>query len=222
MFNRKRSIRNNENDVSYVETPVGLFTAAGNWFHVTESQLKSYAPDLFKTYSVQKLVDIAEVWIRSSDNLTLVIFMLMLFVTNIWIAAILSLIFLPFWHKNKSAFVGPSATGLIKLFDYEIVTFLIAVAVLSYQGMEGQYLSLILGILFFLLFKFGMYRRLINKLFDSDDVKKGTLNDRLLRMIMVRYAMAEGVDIDEIQKMEKEAISMVEKKKQSFKAKTKK
>lgn len=206
----------------YVETPVGLFTAAGNWFHVTEKQLRSYAPDLFKTYRIDDLIKVAEVWIRSSDNLTLVLFMLLLFLTNIWTAAILSLLFLPFWHLNKSAFAGKAATGLLKIFDYEIVTFLIAVAVLSFQGMEGQYLALVLGLGFFLFFKFGMYRRLIDKFFTTDDVSKGSLNDRLLRMIMVRYALSEGVEISEIQKMEKEAIKLVEKKKQSFKSQSKK
>lgn len=211
--------RKGVNESSYVETPVGLFTAAGNWFHTTEKQLKSYAPDLFKKYSVDRLIEIAEIWIRSSDNLTLVIFMLLLFLTNIWTALVLSLIFLPFWHLNKSAFVGPGVSRVLKLFDVEFVTFLIAVGVLSMKGIDGNYLELILGMVFFLVFKFGMYRRVINKLFVTDDPKKVTLNDRLLRMIIVKFAMAEGVEIGEIQHMEKEAIRMVEKKKQSFKSK---
>ena len=214
--------RKGVNESTYVETPVGLFTAAGNWFHTTEKKLKTYAPDLFKKYSVDRLLDIAEIWIRSSDNLTLVLFMALLFFTNIWTALILSILFLPFWHLNKSAFVTPMTSHLLKVFDLEFVTFLLAVGVLSMEGIAGNYTALVLGLIFFLVFKFGLYRRLINRLFLTDDPKKITLNDRLLRMIIVKYAMAEGVEIGEIQNMEKEAIRLVKKKKQSLKSKFKK
>jgi hypothetical protein len=56
---------------TFIETPKGIFTAAGNWFHTTAGKLNSYAPGLFEKHSIEKIINDAEVWIRSADSLSI-------------------------------------------------------------------------------------------------------------------------------------------------------
>lgn len=195
-----------------VETPVGIFTLAGNWFHTTKDSINQYVPGLLEAFPLLKLIKDAEVWVRSADSITLVLFMLVAYLANAYIAAVVALLFLPFWHYNKSAFVSYSLTNILKIFDVEFVVVLISVAVLSVKGMNGLYVELGIGFFFFFILKFGWYLKLISKWMDSGD-KMVTLNDRVLKMILVKYAMHEGITPEEISKWESDIRDLMVKRK---------
>lgn len=208
MFGKKK----HNNTPYFVETPAGIFTLAGNWFHTTKANISQYAPGLMDNFSLEKLIKDAEVWVRSADSITLVLFMLIAYLLNGYIAAIVALLFLPFWHYNKSAFVSYGLTGILKIFDVEFVVVLISVAVLSVKGMNGLYIELGIGFFFFFILKFGWYRKAINKWLEPKD-KSVTLNDRVLKMIILKYALHEGITPDEISKWEADIRDLMVKRK---------
>lgn len=210
MFGRKKS----NNTPYYVETPAGFFTLGGNWFHTTKKKINQYAPGLTESYSIERLLKDAEIWVRSADSVTLILFMAFAYETNAYIAAIFALVFLPFWHFNKSAFVSYGMTSILKVLDIEFVLLLISVAALSVMGMNGAYVQLGLGFVFFFILKFGWYRKAVNKWYESRAKTVG-LNDRVLKMIILKYALREGITPDEINKWESDISDLMAKRKRN-------
>lgn len=157
---------------------------------------------------MEKIITDAEVWIRSADSLSITLFMLILPAGNMYLATAVTLLFLPFWHLNKSAFVNIATTKLMRLVDNEIFLVMLSILVLSWLGMNEQYYSLITGLLFFFLLKFGGYRKLVEAFYRRHP-KKLSLNDRVLKMVVLRYAMYEDVDVAEVRKMESDFLKMI-------------
>lgn len=198
----------------FVESPAGIFTTAGHWFHTTHDQIEEYAPGLMESFSLGELLKDAEEWVTSSDSVSLVIFLVLSLFMNCVIAGIVALVFFPLWHYNKSAFVSFASTKVIKLLNIEMLLVLLAVLVISLKGMDGEYLQVVLGFLFFFLFKFGWLRSLVDK-WKGDQLKGIPLNDRIMRMLIIKYALHEGIDLNEknVNQWEKDIQNLLRKRK---------
>lgn len=202
---------------NFIDTPAGIFTTSGNWFHITTAGLHSYAPGLFENTSISELLSDAEIWIRSGDNLSILMFMVLIFTSPLAVAVSVPLIFLPVWHLNKSALASPSSAFLMRFLDKEFVVVLASVAALSLLGIHQHYEALTIGFVLFFLFKFGWYRKFIDALYEKKSSGKLTLNDRLLRMMVLKYAHAEGINVIEVEKMEKDFLRLIQQQKEQFK-----
>lgn len=200
MLNSKRS-----HSIEILETPYATVTSGGHWFHATRETVKEYVPDLLKSYSFEELISRAVTWIESADSLSMLLFFLLVPFLNVWISALIVLLFHYFWYHQKSAFVVIYFTPLLSLFNRDFFQLLTAAVVLSFMGIYGMYLATALGIFFFFLFKLGLLRRLWDRL---DLRRKGKerlpLNDRVLKMILIRYSLYENVPPVEIEKMDRE------------------
>ena len=196
-------------DSHFIETPRGIFTSAGNWFHITSPALEKYAPGLIEIHSLEKMIKQSEVWIRSADNIGIILFMLMLYTWGLFPALLLTLFFVPLWHINKSSAVSIPLTRLLSVIDKEIVVVIVAMLVLSYMGITGEYLSVFLGIALFCVLKFGWLRFAVEWIFGK--LLRGTLllNDRVLKMIILKYAIRENIPVKEVDSMEKEILSLI-------------
>lgn len=195
----------------YVETPRGIFTANGQWFHITKEKIENYAPGLLEELPLEFLVRDAETWLKSVDFVGVILFMLLAYLSNTYIAAIVILIFVPFWFFNKSAFVSYSVTRLLRLIEYDAIAFLVSVAVLSSMGIYGHYAGLAIGFVFFFFLKFGWFRMILEYL-DRKRAKLPSLSDRLFKMIILKYAMHEGITLREIDKWESDIRNFINKK----------
>lgn len=180
----------------YVETPAGIFTTAGHWFHTTGKQIDEYAPGLTRRYPLGELLRFAEQWVVSPDSVSLVIFLILSLFMNCIIAEIISLIFFLFWYFNKSAFISVAGTTIIRFLNIEVVLVVLGVLMISVKGINGDYLQVILGFLFFFLYKFGWLRRLLDRQW-KDRSKGIPLNDRIIRMLVIKYSLHEGIDVKE-------------------------
>lgn len=198
----------------FIETPRGLFTSAGNWFHVTSEALERYAPGLLAKHSLEKMVRMSEVWIRSADNIGIVLFMLLLYFQGFQTALLLTFFFVPIWHINKSSVVSIPLTGILTVVDKEVVVVLVSLAVLSWMGIKEEYLSLFVGFAVFCILKFGWLRFFVEWLYGF--TVRGTilLNDRVLKMIILKYSLKEDIPVTEISDMENEMLSMIRKQKE--------
>jgi hypothetical protein len=196
-MNRSRS-----HSINILETPFSTVTSGGHWFHATSGTVQEFVPGLLKKYSFEELIVKAVTWIDSADSISMLLFFILAFTTNAWIAAAVSFAFHYWWYHNKSAFVNIPFTSVISLLNKDFVQLLIAAFALSFMGISGMYLAVTFGILYFFLFKVGLLRRLWDKL-DSGSVKdKLPLNDRVLKMILVRYSLYENMPPVEIEKLE--------------------
>jgi len=99
MQNSRRS-----HDIEILETPYATVSSGGHWFHATRETVKEYVPELMKTYSFEELVSRAVNWIDSADSLAMLLYFSLIPFVNVWISALIVLVFHYFWYHQKSAF----------------------------------------------------------------------------------------------------------------------
>ncbi len=194
---------NRSHKINILESPVSTISSAGHWFFATRKSVEEYVPGILKKHSFESLIHKSILWIDSSDSIAMLLYFALAFVINPWIAAGVTLLFHFWWYFNKSAFVSISALSLLKVLHNEFVQLLAAGVLLSLMGIKGMYLALFFGIIFFFLFKIGLLRRFWDRFDKKSDPGKLPLNDRVLKMLLVRYSMKEDIAPQEVQKLEK-------------------
>lgn len=194
---------NRSHKINILESPVSTISSAGHWFFATRKTVEEYVPGILKQHSFESLIHKSILWIDSSDSIAMLLYFALVFAINPWIAAGLTLLFHFWWYFNKSAFVSISALSVLKILHNEFVQLLAAGVLLSLMGINGMYLALFFGVIFFFLFKIGLLRRFWDRFDKKSDPDKLPLNDRVLKMLLVRYSMKENIAPEEIQKLEK-------------------
>ena len=157
---------------------------------------------MLEKYSFKSLIRKSITWINSADSLGMLLYFCLAYLVSAWIAAVLTLVFHAWWYFSKSAFVSVSLTPALSLLNHEFVQLLVAGFVLSFMGINGMYLALGFGILFFFLFKLGLVRRLWDTLDDKKQSDQLPLNDRVLKMLLVRLSIKENIAPGDVQKLE--------------------
>lgn len=183
----------------FMETQLGLVTRTGEWFHTTTEDIKEFVPGLLKAVPLKVLIKDAHAWVRSADSLSLTLLLGMLFYLNPFLAALATLAFHWLWYNYKSAVANRWFGKLFSMMNTDGYQLIIALVSLSLFGMWGKYLALGIGIGFFFIFRLGLLNKLWNKLTANDSI---TLNDRMLKMLIVKYAMYENVAPAAVQGME--------------------
>lgn len=196
-MNSKRS-----HSINILETPFSTVTSSGHWFHATRDTVKEYVPGLMKIYSFEELIKKAVTWIDSADSMAMILFFILAFTTPIWVAAPVALLFHYWWYHTKSAFVNLYFTPVISLLNKDFMQLLIAAVALSFMGITGMYAAVTIGIIYFFLFKIGLLRKLWDKLQTGKHGNKLPLNDRVLKMVLVRYSIHENMPPPEVEKLD--------------------
>lgn len=186
-----------------LETPYSTVTSGGHWFHATRSTIKDFVPGLMKKRPFEELILKAVVWINSADSLAMLIYFALAFTVNFWIATLVALAFHAWWYFYKSAFVNILFTPLIKVLNHDAVQLLVAAVALSFMGMNAMYPQLIVGIIYFFLFKVGLLKRLWDRLSLRNIKEKLPLNDRVLKMILIRYSIYEDMPPVEVERLDR-------------------
>lgn len=184
-----------------METRLGIVTRSGEWFHTTSGHIRQFVPGLLKKVPLDVLIKDARAWVRSADSLSLTLLLGMLFYINPWLAALATVAFHWLWYNYKSAIANRWFGTLFSLMNTDGYQLVIALVVLSLFGMWGNYLALGMGIAFFFVFRLGLLNKLWNKLTAKRSL---TLNDRMLKMLIVKYAMYEDVAPKTVQDMEEQ------------------
>lgn len=193
---------NKAHKINILESPVSTISSSGHWFFATRKTIEEYVPGILEKYSFESLIRKSIVWINSADSLGMVLFFILAFIINPWIAAALTFLFHGWWYFSKSAFVSVSLTPVLSVLNHEFVQLLIAGVALSFMGMNGMYLALGFGTLIFFLFKLGLMRRVWDKVDKKKKSKQLPLNDRVLKMLLVRLSIKENIAPDDVQLLE--------------------
>lgn len=183
----------------FLETKMGIVTRSGEWFHITSEEINKFVPGLLQSVSLETLIKEARAWVRSADSLALTLMMALLFLVNPWLAALTTAAFHWLWYNYKSALVNTWLGGLLGWMNSDGYQFIIALVGLSLLGMRGYYVALAIGTIFFFLFRLSLLDKLWNRMTASREL---TLNDRLLKMLLIKYAMAEDLSPQSVRQME--------------------
>src|SRR5690625_2746687 len=84
-------------------------------------------------------------------------------------------------------------TPILTVINHDLFQLAVAVPVLSYLGMKGNYLATLLGLVSFFLFKVGLLRMLWDRIPSIGSKRKLPLNDKTLRVILTQYASRHNI-----------------------------
>lgn len=185
----------------YLETQMGIITRYGDWFHTTEKHIERFVPGLLDKRSLDQLVEEANAWVRSADSLSMTILLILLLFIHPVLAAAIAVAFHFFWYRFKSGFVTIFLGKVLKMLNTDGYLLVSSLVIISLLGMSGQYVAAVLGLVFFFVMKLGLLKRLWDKI-DEGVEKELTLNDRVFKMILVKYGMYYDLAPTEVQQME--------------------
>ncbi|MDZ7715825.1 MAG: hypothetical protein U5J95_06385 [Balneolaceae bacterium] len=185
----------------FLETKLGIVTRTGQWFHTTQEAIEEFAPGLLQEYDISTLIKDALAWVRSADSLSLTLLMILLFLVNPWLAALATLSFHWIWYNFKSSLVNRFFGKLFSYMNKDAYLLVIAFTGLSMMGIQEQYLALGIGVIFFFLLKIGLLNMLWDRLSATNN-QRLSLNDRVLKMVIIKYAIYEGIAPPSVQTME--------------------
>ena len=188
---------------------MGIVTRTGDWFHTTTEHIEEFVPGLLEKRSLDKLVEEAIAWVRSADSLSLTILLVLLIFIHPLLAATIAIAFHFFWYRAKSGFVTIYLGKLLKLMNTDGYLLVTSLVVISMVGMNGQYLAAGVGLVFFFLMKLGLLKMLWDKIDEGASGDDGlSLNDRVFKMILVKYAMHYNLAPSEVRNMEQKFVEL--------------
>ncbi|MFH5831559.1 hypothetical protein ACG2F4_11520 [Halalkalibaculum sp. DA3122] len=199
----------------FAETRMGIVTRYGDWFHTTTDYIEEFVPGLLEEVELEELVRAAQAWVKSADSLSMLLLLgLLLFVPPL-VAALLAVAFHAAWYFNKSSFVMISLNTLMEYLYKDGTQLVTSLVVLSYLGIMGEYFAASIGLLFFFVLKLGLLRKLWDKLFQMRQEVLLTLNDRVMKMVILRFSIRENLVPDDIREMEEQIVSLASSRKKN-------
>ena len=190
-----------------VETPTGLFSASGFWYRTSFAAIDQLAPGLRTKIDLHQTVKDTEVWIRSFESVGLWTLLLSLPFLGAYPSALLATVLSLIWYFWRSALIRPSATPFMKALTHDAPVLVATLLVISYVGNTGRTLDAILGLAFFFVFRFGWLRMLLDRWHDT--TRPLSMNDRILRMMLIREAMRHDIRVESVHTMQTELMKAV-------------
>ncbi len=194
----------------YVETPAGIFTKNGNWYFMTKELIQKLSPEVLSHKSLDEIVKDSETWVRSSDAIAVWIFILLIQIIPVSLALITSIVVLYLWHLGKSALISNPVTVILRFLSTDTAILIAAVASISYLGILQLYSDLFLSLLLFLVFRFGWLRKFFDRFYQQRS-NSMTLNDRVMKMVVIRTALSNRLAVPGLRSMEQELIDAMTK-----------
>lgn len=186
----------------FAETRMGIVTRYGDWFHITSEQIEKFVPGLLEKMDLEPLVRGAQAWVKSADSLAMILALVLLVTVHPALAAVLTVLFHLGWYVNKSSFVIISLNAIVDFLYKDGTQLLLSLVVLGYLGFVGHYLAMGIGLVFFFILKLGLLRKVWDQLYRRFIDPSLTLNDRVMKMVILRYAIYEDVAPQQIRAME--------------------
>ncbi len=191
MSNRKTT---HDSDSDFIELPTGIFTADGVWFHTSEEHLRDFAAPVIDRIGLFRLFQEATAWNRSPVTLTILVLAVLLHVLPAIPAVMVSLGVYFIWRTYHAHAVILWLVRVALFLGKPSIQAVVYVISLSILGLAGVYVSVGIGLVLFVLLRWGIvdmvYVRL-EKLI-SGTISSIPLPDRILRALLLRYAVSGG------------------------------
>lgn len=196
---------------SWVELPVGLFTAEGIWFHTSEEDLRSFAPEVIERYGLGTLLQNAASWLALPISLSVLSLGLLLLTASPLVAAISSIVIYFLLSVVSPSTVLIGVFPVLRLLNHAIFQGLFYVLILSFLAAQGQMIALAVGLMGFILFRWQVVSRLLSSLLQTISSRMSPLEapDLILRNIMLRSALKHGNNVGELDAMQQRMLEIM-------------
>jgi hypothetical protein len=184
----------------YVDTPYGLLTAAGRWYHVPEAELREYAGEVLDHVGLEDLVRWADEWVDSPRTVTLWVLPFFLWALPAsWAGGAAVLLYVG-WALASPAFPFVGAARALSVLSNPFVQGGYYALALSALALNGQMRAVAVGLGAFVLFRWGIVqwagRRGLRALHRR--VYPLPVTDQVLRGLIVRAALKYRVSVPQV------------------------
>jgi hypothetical protein len=190
-------------EVTILDTPYGMFTSNGLWFHVREDDVRTYAAGVLEHVSLETLVTYAGRWIYSPQTLAVWLLPMLLMVLGPVPAFACMLGAYLGWKTFCPAVVSWRIMGVVRILNQPVVQGLFYVVVLSYLAAGEQLAAVGTGLVGFVLLRWGLLRwatdPIVQRLWRG--LYRLPVADQVLRAVIVRAARHYGASLDQIDRM---------------------
>ena len=185
---------------TFVNTPYGMVTAAGRWYHIPEEQARDYAGEVLDYISLEDLVERADLWIDSPRTVALWLMPLVLWALSpVWAVAATAGLYLG-WALASPAVPSLWGTRAVRLLSSTLAQGGYYTVVLSLFAMADRFAAVGVGLAAFVLFRWGIVdwavrgglRALRRRLYPLP------VTDQILRGLMVRAALKHRVSVPQV------------------------
>lgn len=194
----------------FVDTPKGLFTAAGVWFLTREALLEDYAGPVLEREPLPRLLAQAEMWLRSAQTLALWALPLLLFAMPPMPAALAALVIYVAWRSLGPSFVARPLVSVFRVLDVVLLQALYYVFTLSVLAAQDQIAALGVGLAGFVLLRWGLVQwatqPLVRWIWRS--LYRLPVPDQVLRSLIVRAALKHRLSLPELDRMEQAIVDI--------------
>lgn len=196
--------------IDFVELPVGIFTADGVWFHTNEEMIEQFAGGVLERRPLRQLLADATVWLNLPVTATAWLLPIYLFVGGPSVAALAALITWIFLALLAPFVVLPSLVRGVRLLSHPIGQGFFYVITLSYFAAGDEFGAVGVGIAGFILLRWGLIDRLLLPVVRMLPAPGPDLPrpDHVLRNLIVRNALRFGVELPELDRMERRILEI--------------
>lgn len=193
----------------YVDTPYGILTASGEWYHVTEEGLRDYAGDVFDHVPLDTLLHWADVWIRSARALTLWALPGFLWIVPSLPAAACALGLYIGWKTFSPAVLNLWAVRFIGSMENVVLQGLYYVFTLSILASTGAHVATVVGLAGFALLRFGALQWATQPLLRPiwRALYPLPIADQVLRGFIIRVALKHRLELAQLDTMTRDIIA---------------
>lgn len=204
--------------VKYHNTPQGILTESGIWYKTTVDLLNDYASELFEREPLELHLAFSDAWLRSPHTLSLWIMALGIMYLDPWQIALSVLLFFPAWQIIAPSLVSRNFTPILKIFDAVLLQAILYATTMSLLAMSGQYDALVIGLIGFVIFRWGVLTYLMRPVVSRCWKIMYTLPvpDHILRSYIIRGALRHGITLKDFESIEQSIVENIINKK-SFK-----
>jgi hypothetical protein len=192
-----------EGEGAYVSTPQGLFTASGVWFQATEEMLRDYAGPVLEHVALAELVRRAERWLRSPMTLAAWMLPPALLLLTPTAAAGATLTLFCGWTLLCPSLVSRWAARVVGWLEQPWLQGLFYVLVLSILAAQNRFAAVIVGLVGFILLRWGLLRRVLRVPLRAAMRRLYPLppEDQVLRAFILRAGLRHGVALPQLDRL---------------------
>ena len=192
-------------EASFVDTPRGIFTAAGVWFRATQKDVEAYAGEVLAHEPIGRLITRAEVWLRSPQTLALWMLPVFMVFMGSLAAAPGTLVVFILWKILGPGLVAYPLAYLFRVLDLVWLQGLYYVALLSGFAAAGRYAAVWIGLGGFILLRWGLVERgtspIVRPIWRV--LYALPVPDQALRAFIVRAALVHRVALPQLDELER-------------------
>lgn len=201
-------------EASFLDTPRGIFTASGTWFRTTEASLKEYAGPVIEHEPVERLMAMAERWLRSPATIVVWIFPILLWYLGIWPAVLLSLGIYVLFAAWGPVIVSYWAHRYLRILDHVLPQAVWYISSMSFFAMMDRLDLMAAGLILFVFMRWGLVAKALD--FILKRLHKALYAvpypDQVLKSVILRSAMKHRVAMPELDRIERFILSQIQRK----------